>query len=132
MAKQGGVSIPVFECLFNGGSSITSFTRDFDRALYEQLPHLYVVCISKNKFNQRQLVGGFFIKTSYTHDDGGDFQEALEMALRTSQNLANFLGPEFSMFPARLGVRGSEPLSEEDMLSIFSTQYLKFSSAGSA
>lgn len=132
MQKKGGVSIPVFECFFNGSDSITSFTRNFDQNLYERLPHLYVVCISKNKAKQRQLVGGFFIKTSYTHDDGADFQGALEQALLTSQNLSKFTGPEFSMLPARLGIRGTEPLSEAEMLRILSIQYLKFSTAGTA
>ncbi|UXZ97206.1 hypothetical protein K3169_04685 [Pseudomonas phytophila] len=132
MSKKGGVSIPVFECLFNGSHSITSFTRSFDQALYEHLPHLYVVCLSKSKGKQRQLVGGFFIKTSYTHEDGADFQNALEQAVHTSQNLAKFTGPKFSMLPARLGIQGSEPLSEDEMLKIFSTQYLKFSTVGSA
>lgn len=132
MFKKGGVSIPVFECLFNGSDSITSFTRSFNQALYEHLPNLYVVCLSKQKGRQRQLVGGFFIKTSYTHEDGADFQDALEQAVHTSQNLAKFTGPNFSLLPARLGIQGSEPLTEAEMLKILSTQYLKFSTAGNA
>ncbi|MBA1290578.1 hypothetical protein [Pseudomonas japonica] len=129
MSERGGVSIPVFECLFNGSESITSFTKEFDRTLYEALPHLYVVCISKNKGKLKQLVGGFFIKTSYHHDDGHDFTAALHAALMTSDTLRRFDGPEYSLLPARLGVLGADPLSEGEMLRIFGQQYLKYNTA---
>lgn len=132
MSLKGGVSIPVFECLFNGPASITSFTRSFDQALYELLPNLYVVCIAKGSDERRKLIGGFFIKTSYHHSDGADFQDALNQAVYTSENLASFTGPEYALLPARLGIEGSEPLSEAEMLHILSTQYLKYSRAGSA
>ncbi|MBA1245436.1 hypothetical protein [Pseudomonas japonica] len=129
MSEKGGVSIPVFECLFNGSESITSFTKEFDRSLYEALPHLYVVCIAKNTGKLKQLVGGFFIKTSYHHNDGYEFTAALHTALITSDTLRQFDSPEYSLLPARLGVLGAEPLSEGEMLKIFSQQYLKFNTA---
>lgn len=87
MPAKGGVSVPVFECIFNGATSITSYTRSFDQTLYELLDNLYVVLISKNTV-KREIVAGFFIKTSLTHNDGEDFQDVLEAALITSQNLS--------------------------------------------
>jgi len=75
------------------------------------------------------LVGGFFVKTSYTHEDVAPFQNVLEGVIHTSQNLARFTGHKYSMLPAKLGVQGSEPLSEAEMLRILSNQYLKHSTA---
>lgn len=48
MNKKGGVTIPIFHCVFNGYESITSFMRDFDLSLYKELENLYAICFSNN------------------------------------------------------------------------------------
>lgn len=131
MSKKGGVTIPIFDCIYNGAESITSFERDFDEKLYEILPNLYTVCIADNSQGSRNIVGGFFVKTSYTHNNK-EFEDSLHAAALSSPNLSQLLGPEVSFLPARLGVSGSAPLSEQEMLRVMITQFLKFSQEGSA
>ncbi len=131
MNKKGGVSIPIFECIFNQAGSFTSFERDFDENLYMVLPNLYAVCIKDKSHKPHIIIGGFFIKTSYTHKEK-EFLDSLHAVVETSPNLGHFLGPNITFLPARLGIKGSAPLSENEMLKVMLTQFLKFSQNGTA
>jgi len=131
MKQKGGVTIPVFDCIFHGAESIESFARDFDEELYAQLPNLYAICVAEKQGREKRIVAGFFVKTSYTHHDE-EFLSAITMALKSSEKLHKFAGPNSSFFPARLGVVGSSPLTETEMLKIMITQFLKHSVGGSA
>lgn len=129
--EKGGVSIPVFDCVFNGGESITSFTREFDPNLYKILPNLYAVCVATSMHGQKKIAAGFFVKTSYHHDDP-EFLNILSFSLETSPNLARFHAPGTSFFPSKLGISGEEPLTEMEMLHTMMTLYIKHSVGGHA
>lgn len=131
MTKHGGVTIPIFHCVFNGHESITSFTREFDENMYRALPNLYAICLSDNSSAARKIVAGFFIKTSYTHQDP-EFLDAITAVAKSTKELSKFMEVKSSFLPARLGPTDSEPLSELEMLKIMSEQSLKFSAAGNA
>ena len=129
--QKGGVTIPIFHCIFNGYESITSFMYDFDEELYASLPNLYAICISNNRGSTKNIIAGFFIKTSYTHEDS-EFLDALNAITKSNKKLAKKIDNNASYFPARLTISGSKPLSEDEMLQIISQQALKFSTGGKA
>jgi len=131
MSKKGGVTIPLFHCIFNEYESITHFMRTYDEVLYKKLENLYAVCISDNSGPKKKIVAGFIVKTSYTHNDSEFLDAITEVALSTEE-LKQHVGRNTSFLPARLGITGSTPPSEPEMLNVMSQQFLKFSTAGNA
>lgn len=131
MNQKGGVTIPLFHCIFNGYDSITSFMRNYDEGLYKQLENIYAVCISDNRGPSKNIVAGFMIKTSYTHNDP-EFLDVITEVAQSAKELNPYIGRNTSFLPARLSVTGSPPLSESEMLHVMSQQFLKFSAAGNA
>jgi len=69
LKKKGGLTVPVFDCIFHGQESIESFIREFDGGLYNSLPNLYAICFSDNSSSPRNIVAGCVVKTSFTHHD---------------------------------------------------------------
>ncbi len=130
MTDTGGITIPLFHCIFNNGS-ITHYDREYDTDLYFSLPNLYAVCIADRKSGKRQLVAGFFVKTSYSHHDSG-FVPAIAAAAQSATELIPFLNEKISFLPARIQAPDSAPLSEYEMLDVMLKQYVKFSSHGTA
>ncbi len=131
MSRKGGVTIPVFHCVFNGYDSITSYMRDYDEGMYKILDNLYAVCVSDNSGSKRKIVAGFIVKTSYTHNDS-EFFGAITEAAQSAKELSQYLGSNASFLPARIGVKGSSSLSESEMLEVMSQQSLKFNVGGNA
>ncbi len=131
MSSKGGVTMPLFHCIFNNFDSITHFMRTYDEVLYRQLKNTYAVCISDNSGLNRKIVAGFIVKTSYSHNDP-EFLNAITKIGLSTKELSSYIGSNTSFLPARLGVMGSEPLSESEMLNVMLQQYLKFSTAGNA
>ena len=131
MSKKGGVTIPLFHCIFNGYESITSFMRTYDESMYRQLENVYAICISDNSGSRKKIVAGFIVKTSYTHKDPEFLDVITEVAL-TTKELSPYISQNTSFLPARIGVPGNSPLTESEMSHLMSRQSLKFSSAGNA
>ena len=125
MADPGSVTIPLYHCVFNEGGSITHWQTTYERALYDLLPHLYLVCLADNSVNPRQIVGAFMVRTSRHHDDD-DFAEVMNVAAGQMESLSPRLGPMTSMLPARIGIAG-EPPQEAEFLRLAMQQYFKFS-----
>ncbi|MGB8011035.1 MAG: hypothetical protein WCF68_05440 [Terriglobales bacterium] len=123
--EKGGATIPLFHCFFDGDESITHFMDKFDPALYEALPYLYAVCIAKTTEKAKTVVAGFFIKTSYTHNDP-DFMDALNLAVAGTPALQALIGEGTSYLPARISIPGGPP-TEAEMLRVMFEQHLKFS-----
>lgn len=130
MSETGSVTIPLFHCIFNAGGSITHWATTYERALYEVLPHLYLVCLADNRVKPRQIVGAFMIKTSRHHNDP-DFAECLGIAETLMEGLQPHMHAEISFLPARIDISG-EPPEERDFLRLAMQQYTKFSAEGSA
>ncbi len=128
--QKGGVTIPLFHCIFNGIGSVTHYIHDYDEMLYQTLPNIYAVCISDNR-KGKKIAAGFIIKTSYTHEDS-EFQNALENYLLSTPRLKKFVKKYYSFMPARLGVDGDAPPSEDEMLSVMIKQFQKHHIAGNA
>ncbi len=131
MSKKGGLSIPVLHCIFNGYNSVTHYVHELDREMYEALPNLYAICIADNHQSYKKIVAGLFIKTSYTHEEA-EFLDVLSAIVSTTPELKDLSWERISFFPARLGVKGAAPLSEEQMLAIISNQRLKHAVVGNA
>lgn len=132
MEQKGGVTIPVFDCIFDPtGQSIESFMRDYNEALYRSLPNLYAICITESGAGQRRIVAGFIVKTTYTHQEA-EFVLALSAALQSSEKLRKFYSPTTSFLPAKVGVPDPSPLSEQEMLRIMLTQFTKHATGGQA
>ncbi len=128
--KKGGLSVLLFHCFFNGNGSVTHFMHDFDVELYRSLPNLYAVCISDTSSNQKKITAGFFIKTSYSHQDG-DFIGALTNVVSTDTGMKNLINERSSFLPARVGISGAPP-SEDEMLRLIVNQALKHGIGGNA
>ncbi len=130
MSESGSVTAPLFHCVFNAGGSITHWAHSYERALYDALPHLYLVCLADNSTKPRQIVGAFMVKTSRHHDDAS-FEEVINIAMNYMQNLQQHRHAAISFLPARIGITG-EPPEEIDFLRLAMQQYTKFSVGGTA
>lgn len=130
MTDKGGITIPLFHGIFKG-DSITHYDREFDENLYSSLPYLYAICIARKDRGMKKIVAGFFVKTSYSHNDEG-FTAAIATAAQSAAELHPFLEGSFSFHPARINSAEGPPLSENEMLDILQKQYVKFSAYGSA
>jgi hypothetical protein len=129
-SQKGGVSVLLFHCLFNSNGSVTHFMHDLDVELYRSLPNLYAVCISDTSSKQK-ITAGFFIKTSYSHHDS-DFLGALTNVISMESGMRNLIHERSSCFPARIGISGDAPPSEDEMLRLIVGQALKHGVGGSA
>jgi hypothetical protein len=129
--KQGGVTIPIFHCVFNNGS-ITHYAHEFENALYEAIPNLYAVCVAQRaRDGFRHVIAGFFIKTSFKHDEEG-FHDACKASIKTMKEVESIIDGEFSLLPALMTIKGPHPLTEEELLSIIFQQYFKHHEMGRA
>lgn len=129
MIGKGGVTVPLNWCVFNGFDSILHDTVSTDVALLERLPNVYAVCIAKRNSSPKTIVGGFFIRTTYTHDDP-EFPDALANSMAMVPEFHRF-APEFHSFlPAK--VRAPLDVTEEQMLDVLVSQKLKFTTGGTA
>lgn len=128
--QKGGLSVLLFHCLFNSNGSVTHFMHDFDVELYHSLPNLYAVCISDTSSKRKKITAGFFIKTSYSHQDS-DFIGALTNVVSIDTGMKSLINERSSFLPARIGISGAPP-SEDEMLRAVVTQALKHGVGGSA
>lgn len=129
--SKGGVTIPLFHCIFNGAESITHYLRDYDEGLYEALPNIFAICISNNKGSRRKIVAGFIVKTSYGANDA-EFLPALLGAAKSTAEINPLLTKSSSLLPAILRIPGTELPTENEMLQVMQQQFLKFSTGGHA
>jgi len=129
MAAKGGVVVPLNWCTFNEFDSIQHDTFTTEPELLKLLPNVYAVCIARRNSNPRAIVGGFFVRTSYTHDDP-EFPDALAKAMYAVPEFRKFAPELHSFLPARV----SAPLdvTENEMLKVLFSQKLKFTTGGSA
>ena len=72
--------------------------HDFDIELYRSLPNLYAVCISDTSSKQKKITTGFFMKTSYSHQDS-DFIEALSNVISTDTGMKNLINERSTFLP---------------------------------
>ncbi len=129
---KGGLTIPIYHCIFNQGS-ITHYLHEIDPDLLAQLPNLYAVCVATKVSGRRNVVAGFFVKTSYTHQDR-EFGDACRGAIAFMNEINPLLDSEFSLLPARVSIGGADtsPLSEDEMNAYIFQQYFKFQEVGQA
>jgi len=130
MNKKGGVTIPIFHCVFNVRESITSYMRSFDKKMYQELDNFYLICISLNDGAKKEVVAGIAVKTSYKHDEPG-FLDAIHGLLLSTQVLEKYAAKNISFLPAKIIFEGLPP-SENELLELMQEQYLKHSTGGSA
>lgn len=130
-ANQGGLSLILHHCFFNGAESITHYVHNVDPDLYKSLPNLYVVCISDNSGKHRQIKAGFSLKTSYTHND----PEFLNVIFNTISSavpaLSQFCDKNYSFLPAKLSTSDHQ-LTEDEFLRAMVQQYMKYNVDGKA
>jgi hypothetical protein len=131
MADQGGISVVVFHVVSNGDGTITHYSHGHEPAFVAALPHLYAVCILDRRTEPPRVTAVVFVKTSFEHTQSG-FAEAVYGAIGRLPNADALLGDKPGLLPARIGMPGDDPLSEEEFLRIAVGQILKFDAAGSA
>ncbi|MFT5723864.1 MAG: hypothetical protein ACI9JN_000981 [Bacteroidia bacterium] len=78
--------------------------------------------------NKKEVGAGFFIKTSFHHNDL-KFLNHLELVVRSTPELEKYYEPNIFFLPAKIDVDGPPP-SEEEMLKLITNQHVKFSVAG--
>jgi hypothetical protein len=128
MAK-GGVTVPLNWCVFSGFDSLLHDTISTEPELLGRLSNVYAVCIAQRDSTPRKIVGGFFVRTSYNHDDP-EFPDALRSAMAAVPAFQKFAPEAHSFLPAR--VNAPLDITEEEMLRILLSQKLKFTTGGSA
>ena len=129
MVGKGGVAVPLNWCVFSGFDSILHDTFSAEPELLKQLHNVYAVCIARRNSNPKMIVGGFFVRTSYTHEDP-EFSDALANAMAAIPEFRKFAPELHSFLPAR--VRAPLDITEEEMLKLLWSQKLKFTTGGSA
>ncbi len=128
---QGGVTTPLFHCIFNGAESITGFMHETKDELVIILPHLYAVCLTNATRGSKQVVAGFVVKTSFTHYDAG-FLDALNGVVSATPSLNRLRDDQSTLLPARIEITETGPLSEEDFSRLMVHQFVKHSISGNA
>ena len=131
MSDKGGLTAPLFHCVFNAEGSITHYLNEVDPDLRRRLPHTYAVCLADNSSVPRRVVAGFFAKTTYLHTEDG-FAVAMKSVVQALERLQPFQSANISFLPARINVPDGGPLSEDEMLRVLFQQYTKFSAVGTA
>lgn len=129
MVEKGGVTVPLNWCIFNGFDTVVHDTLKTDEELLRKLPHVYAVCIAQRNSNPKEIVGGFFVLTTYTHEDA-EFPEALAQAMFAVVAFRKFAPQDHSFLPAR--VSAPIDVSEEEMVKLLLRQKLKFTTSGRA
>lgn len=129
MVGKGGLAVPLNWCVFNGFESMLHDVFTTDPQLLKQLPNAYAVCIARRQTNPRLIVGGFFVRTSFSHEDK-EFSGALANAMNAVPEFRKFAPEAHSFLPAKVQV----PLdvTENEMLNVLLSQKLKFTTGGSA
>jgi hypothetical protein len=128
----GGMTIPLFHCIFNEGGSVTHFMHEVDLEVYRSLPNMYAVCIADRSKRHKRVTGGFFVVTNYSHNDEENFTMALSNIVAAVPRLAALISEQSSFLPGRIVVPDGPPPTEEEMLRVMVSQALKHSSAGAA
>lgn len=129
MPAKGGLVVPLNWCTFNEFDSILHDTFTTDPELLKLLPNVYAVCIARLNSNPKTIVGGFFVRTSYNHDDP-EFSDALAKAMYAVPEFRKFAPELHSFLPAR--VSAPMDVTEEEMLKVLFSQKLKFTTGGTA
>lgn len=122
----------VLSVLFNG-EEVTSYTHKYDLKLYERLPDLYAVLIAQGESGPRKILGGCIVKTTLPREPDRPFQEAITSIMALSSPLLAITSQPHRVLPAKLGVVGSAPLPEDDLLGVLVNQRFKWEAvAGTA
>lgn len=129
MSRKGGVAVPLNWCVFSGFDSVLHDAFTTDPELLTHLPNVYAVCIAQRKSNPKMIVGGFFVRTSYTHEDL-EFSDALANAMAAVPEFRKFAPELHSFLPAK--VRAPLDITEDEMLKLLWSQKLKFTTGGTA
>lgn len=129
MAGKGGVAVPLNWCVFRGFDSLLHDTFSTDEELLKLLPNTYAVCIATRDKKPRKIVGGFFVRTTHTHDGPG-FSDALAGAMAAVPAFKEFAPELHSFLPAR--VQAPLDVTEAEMLKVLLSQKLKFTTGGNA
>ncbi|MFL6671725.1 MAG: hypothetical protein ACJ8LG_00365 [Massilia sp.] len=129
MVGKGGVAVPLNWCVFSSFDSVLHDAFSTDLELLRVLPNVYAVCIARRNSNPKTIVGGFFVRTTYTHDDP-EFSNALANAMAAVPAFREFSPELHSFLPAK--VRAPLDITEDEMLKVLFSQKLKFTTGGSA
>lgn len=127
---QGGASILLFHCVYNGSDSITHFMQDMHPEIYNELPNLYSVCVADNSTGNKKITATFFIKTTRHHNDP-DFLDSLLSIMALSPDLLAHWKEKTSLIPAHHLVNGP-PLSENEYVHFSQKLYMKHNIDGRA
>ncbi|CNL84748.1 Uncharacterised protein [Yersinia frederiksenii] len=94
---------------------------------------LFVVCVARKKGSLREIKGGMAVLTSILASNGTELANALDDVMRQSDALRSLAGKDKNVFiPAKIGISGDAPPTEEELLSVFYQQCLKHGSWGNA
>lgn len=129
MVEKGGVTVPLNWCTFNGFDTVVHDTLKTDEGLLRKLPNAYAVCIAQRNSTPKVIVGGFFVRTTYTHHDT-EFPKALAEAMFAIPAFRSFAPQDHSFLPAK--VNAPIDVTEDEMIKLLLSQKLKFTTGGRA
>lgn len=91
------------------------------------------MCIARKKGTRREIKGGMAVLTSIPASSGAELAKALDDVMRQSDELRPLAGKSENVFiPARIGISGEAPPTQQELLNVFYQQCLKHGSWGSA
>ncbi|HGT9857444.1 TPA: hypothetical protein ACM5DY_004515 [Escherichia coli] len=111
-----------------------NYPEDFvQQAWLQPEIELFVVCIARGKGTRREIKGGMAVLTSIPANKTAELSTAFGDVVRQSDELRRLVGDGENVFiPAKIGISGEKPPTEQEMLSVFYQQCLKHGSWGSA
>lgn len=131
MSKAGSLTVVLMHCLISDdGQSMDHFMHALPDDVITDAPNVYSLSLTRPLRGAKQVVGGFFVKTSLT-DKSADFHGVMMGMLAQIPALAVRQVEGSTLATAKVAVPYEMP-TEQDMLQVMLTQFVKYSTVGRA
>lgn len=126
-SKKGGVSQALFYCIFNGFESITGYMVETEHDMQAHLENTIAVLVYDRAVGKSSFIAGILFKTSYNSSDQ-EFEKMLQAYVLQNDRINKSLSSPSNagMIFAKVGVRGDEPLSENEMTHFLYSMMVKY------
>lgn len=125
--KKGGVSQPLFYCIFHGFESSTGYTVEHNVDMKLYLENTIAALIYDKEVGKSSFIAGILFKTSYESSDK-EFGEMLHSYVLNNKHIIEALSHERNIGAifSKVAVKGSEPLSESEITHFLYTMMVRY------
>lgn len=112
--RKGGVTQPLFYCVFNGFESVTGYMVHQESDMQVVLPHTYAVLAYDKSVGKSAFPFGLILKSTYEPSDH-ELNEAIHAYIKGNDHMRNLVGSNMGALSSRLRFDGDAPLTENEM-----------------